>query len=452
MNKDLTQGPVMRSMLQFAVPMILGNLLQQCYNVADTLIVSWYLGPNALAAVGSSFTLMTFLTSILLGLCMGSGAVFSIRFGQRDEVGLRESAYASFVLTAVLTVVLNLAAFLCLDGIRIFLRVSDTAIWELMRAYLAVIFCGIAGTFLYNYFACYLRAIGDSVTPLIFLGISALLNIGLDLWFVLGLKRGVAGAAEATVISQYVSGIGLSVFALIRCPQLRPRRGAVAIRWSRIKEIASFSILTCVQQSVMNLGILMVQGLVNSFGDTIMAAFAAAVKIDAFAYMPVQEFGNAFSTFIAQNYGARREDRIRAGLRGAVLTAAVFSIAVSVFVWIFAGQLMQLFVNGEETNIIWEGIRYLHIEGTFYCGIGGLFLLYGLYRALEKPGMSVVLTVISLGTRVVLAYVLSAIPAIGVVGIWWSVPIGWFLADAAGAFYYIRHRRHLLPWNDLAHS
>ena len=452
MNKDLTQGPVMRSMLQFAVPMILGNLLQQCYNVADTLIVSWYLGPNALAAVGSSFTLMTFLTSILLGLCMGSGAVFSIRFGQRDEVGLRESAYASFVLTAVLTVVLNLAAFLCLDGIRIFLRVSDTAIWELMRAYLAVIFCGIAGTFLYNYFACYLRAIGDSVTPLIFLGISALLNIGLDLWFVLGLKRGVAGAAEATVISQYVSGIGLSVFALIRCPQLRPRRGAVAIRWSRIKEIASFSILTCVQQSVMNLGILMVQGLVNSFGDTIMAAFAAAVKIDAFAYMPVQEFGNAFSTFIAQNYGARREDRIRAGLRGAVLTAAVFSISVSVFVWIFAGQLMQLFVNGEETNIIWEGVRYLHIEGTFYCGIGGLFLLYGLYRALEKPGMSVVLTVISLGTRVVLAYVLSAIPAIGVVGIWWSVPIGWFLADAAGAFYYIRHRRHLLPWNDLAHS
>ena len=452
MNKDLTQGPVMRSMLQFAVPMILGNLLQQCYNVADTLIVSWYLGPNALAAVGSSFTLMTFLTSILLGLCMGSGAVFSIRFGQRDEVGLRESAYASFVLTAVLTVVLKLAAFLCLDGIRIFLRVSDTAIWELMRAYLAVIFCGIAGTFLYNYFACYLRAIGDSVTPLIFLGISALLNIGLDLWFVLGLKRGVAGAAEATVISQYVSGIGLSVFALIRCPQLRPRRGAVAIRWSRIKEIASFSILTCVQQSVMNLGILMVQGLVNSFGDTIMAAFAAAVKIDAFAYMPVQEFGNAFSTFIAQNYGARRENRIRAGLRGAVLTAAVFSIAVSVFVWIFAGQLMQLFVNGEETNIIWEGVRYLHIEGTFYCGIGGLFLLYGLYRALEKPGMSVVLTVISLGTRVVLAYVLSAIPAIGVVGIWWSVPIGWFLADAAGAFYYIRHRRHLLPWNDLAHS
>ena len=211
MNKDLTQGPVMRSMLLFAVPMILGNLLQQCYNVADTLIVSWYLGPDALAAVGSAFTLMTFLTSILLGLCMGSGAVFSIRFGQRDEGALRESARAAFVLIAALTVVLNILTFLCLDGIQVFLRVSDEAIWALMREYLAVIFWGIAGTFLYNYFACYLRAVGDSVTPLIFLAVSALLNIGLDLWFVIGLRRGVAGAAEATVISQYVSGLGLGL-------------------------------------------------------------------------------------------------------------------------------------------------------------------------------------------------------------------------------------------------
>ena len=346
MNKDLTQGPVMRSMLLFAVPMILGNLLQQCYNVADTLIVSWYLGPDALAAVGSAFTLMTFLTSILLGLCMGSGAVFSIRFGQRDEGALRESARASFVLIAALTVVLNILAFLCLDGIQVFLRVSDEAIWALMREYLAVIFWGIAGTFLYNYFACYLRAVGDSVTPLIFLAVSALLNIGLDLWFVIGLRRGVAGAAEATVISQYVSGLGLGLFALLRCPQLRPRRGDPPIRWAKIREIGSYSLLTCVQQSVMNLGILMVQGLVNSFGDTVMAAFAAGVKIDAFAYLPVQEFGNAFSTFIAQNYGARQEARIRKGLKGAVLAAVAFSVVISALVWVFARPLMALFVEG----------------------------------------------------------------------------------------------------------
>ena len=303
MDQDLTRGPVMGSMLRFAVPMILGDLLQQCYNVADTLTVGRCLGKNALAAVGSSFTLMTFLTSILLGLCLGSGAVFSIRFGRRDRAGLREGAYAAFALIAALTLVLNVLAFLCLDWVRVFLRVPD-AVWGMMREYLAVIFCGIAATFFYNFFAAYLRSVGNSVVPLLFLAGSAALNIGLDLWFVLGLGRGVSGAAQATVIAQYASGLGIAAYALLRQPELRPDR-AVRLRWASVREIAGFSILTCVQQSVMNLGSLMVQGLVNSFGPTVMAAFAAAVKIDAFAYMPVQDFGNAFSTFIAQNYGAK---------------------------------------------------------------------------------------------------------------------------------------------------
>lgn len=446
MNKDLTRGPVLRTMLLFAVPMIIGNLLQQCYNIADTMIVGKYLGKNALAAVGSSFTLMTFLTSILLGLCMGSGAVFSIRFGQKDEEKLKESISASFLLIGAMTLLLNAAAFLCLPGIRVFLRVPEE-VWGIMREYLAVIFCGIAATFLYNYFASFLRAVGNSLVPLIFLALSALLNIALDFLFVLGLERGAAGAAEATVISQYLSGLGIMAYALVRCPQIRGGLKRWRISRSCIREIAGFSVLTCIQQSVMNLGILMVQGLVNSFGAVVMAAFAAAVKIDAFAYMPVQDFGNAFSTFIAQNYGAKKEDRIRAGLKGAVLTASVFSIAVSGIVWIFADRLMGLFVDGKDAQvaeIIREGVRYLHIEGAFYCGIGCLFLLYGLYRALGKPGMSVVLTVISLGTRVALAYILSAIPAVGVAGIWWSVPIGWFLADAVGISYYLVKRKELM--------
>ena len=171
MNQDLTRGPVMRSMLLFAIPMILGDLLQQCYNVADTLIVGRFAGTDALAAVGSSYSLMTFLTSILLGLCMGSGALFSIRFGRRDEAGLKESIVSSFVLIAAVAVVLNLAAFGCLDLIRVFLQVPDP-VWGLMRAYLAVIFAGIPAVFLYNYFASFLRAVGNSVAPLAFLGVT----------------------------------------------------------------------------------------------------------------------------------------------------------------------------------------------------------------------------------------------------------------------------------------
>ena len=444
MKGDLTQGHVMKTMLRFAVPMILGNLLQQCYNVADTLIVGRFLGADALAAVGSAFTLMIFLTSILLGLCMGSGAVFSIRFGQRDTEKLKEGMCTSFFLIAGITLVLNVLAFIGLEWLLAFLQVPQQ-IQGLMRSYLVVIFCGIFATFLYNYFASLLRAVGNSAVPLAFLAVSALLNIGLDLWFVLGLGRGVAGAAEATVIAQTISGVGIAAYTGLKYPQLRIHKRHLRIRWACVREIAGFSVLTCAQQSIMNLGILMVQGLVNSFGATVMAAFAAAVKIDSFAYMPVQDFGNAFSTFIAQNYGAQKQDRIRAGLKGAIWTAMAFCLLISAAVWVLARPLMLLFVEAGETAILSEGIRYLHIEGAFYCGIGCLFLLYGLYRAVGRPGMSVVLTVISLGTRVALAYMLSALPSVGVVGIWWSVPIGWFLADAVGLVYYWKCRKRLLP-------
>ncbi len=443
MNLSLTKGPVMRSMLLFAVPMILGNLLQQCYNIADTLIVGKFLGADALAAVGSSFTLMTFLTSILLGLCMGSGAVFSIRFGRQDAEGLRECIRTSFVLIAGMTLLLNILAFLTLNKFRVLLQVPDE-VWGLMREYLAVIFAGIAATFLYNYFASFLRAIGNSIAPLIFLAACAILNIVLDLLFVLALKRGVSGAAEATVISQYLSGVGIAAYTLIRSPQFQGILRGCRIRWECMKEIANFSVMTCIQQSVMNLGILMVQGLVNSFGTGIMAAFAAAVKIDAFAYMPVQDFGNAFSTFIAQNYGAGNTDRIRKGLKGAVFASSLFGILISGAVWIFARPLMELFVSKNESEIIREGIRYLHIEGAFYWGIGCLFLLYGLYRALAVPAMSVALTVVSLGTRVLLAYLLSSVPSVGVVGIWWAIPIGWILADMVGMLYYLKLARPTL--------
>ena len=443
MNWDLTKGPVVKSMLLFAIPMILGDLLQQCYNIADTLIVGQFLGRDALAAVGSAFTLMTFLTSIILGLCMGSGALFSMRFGQRDEQALRENLCASFVFIAFITVLLNALAFVCLNGLRTFLRVP-AEVWGDMREYLFVIFIGIPAVFLYNYFASFLRAIGNSVIPLVFLAVSAVLNIALDLWFVIGLDRGVAGAAEATVIAQYLSGVGIAGYTLMRFSQVRSIWKFRCLRRARIREIVSFSTLTCVQQSVMNLGILMVQGLVNSFGAVVMAAFAAAVKIDAFAYMPVQDFGNAFSTFIAQNYGAKERARIRAGLKSAVCISMAFCIVISILVCVFARPLMAIFVDAREAEIIQEGVRYLRIEGAFYCGIGCLFLLYGLYRALGKPGMSVVLTVISLGTRVALAYLLSAIPAIGVTSIWWSVPIGWALADLTGLLYYKAQRKTLL--------
>ena len=442
MQKNLTQGPITKTLVFFALPMIGGNMLQQLYNIADTLIVGRFIGSGALAAVGSSYTLMTFLTSILLGLCMGSGAVFSIRYGEGDMEKLHESLGASFVLILAVAAVLNLAVFLLIDPIMYLLQVPEE-IYVMMREYLWVIFWGILATFLYNYFACLLRAVGNSVAPLIFLAVSSVMNIVLDLWFVLGFHWGVAGAAFATVLSQYVSGIGLAVYTYWKTPEFRIQLRYLKPKPAMLKEIGQFSFLTSVQQSVMNLGILMVQGLVNSFGTVIMAAFAAAVKIDSFAYMPAQEFGNAFSTFVAQNYGAGKSGRIREGIKKAVLMSVGFCLVISLLVFIFARPLMTIFVDPSETEILAAGVEYLRIEGAFYCGIGCLFLLYGLYRAIKRPGMSVVLTIFSLGTRVVLAYALSAIDFIGVTGIWWSVPIGWALADLVGFLYYKKNKKKL---------
>lgn len=436
---DLTQGDITPSLLRFTLPMMLGALLQQCYNIADTLIVGRFIGAGALAAVGSAYTLMTFLTSVLLGLAMGSGTVFSLQYGARRLDLLGRSVATAFVLIGTITVVLNVAVFALIDPIMQLLCVPAD-IYGDMRNYLWIIFCGLFFTFVYNFYAALLRAVGDAITPLKFLAVSVVLNIGLDLLCILHLGWGVEGAAIATVASQIVAAAGLVAYTYQRRPELRPHRTDLRLNRACLREIAAFSSLTCVQQSVMNFGILLVQGLVNSFGTAVMAAFAAAVKIDSFAYMPVQEFGNAFSTFVAQNYGAGRHDRVRRGLRSALAVTVAFSLLVSVAVFFLARQLMLIFVLPDETEILAIGVEYLRIEGAFYVGIGLLFLLYGYYRAVRQPGMSVVLTVVSLGTRVVLSYWLATIPAIGVTGIWWSIPIGWTLADVAG-FAWMRHCR-----------
>ena len=439
-NLDLTEGSIMNKLLKFAFPIMVGNLLQQLYNVVDTLIVGRYLGENALAAVGSSYTLMVFITSIIIGLCMGSSAFFSMQFGAKNQERLEKGIFTAFILIGVVALALNVFVYAAMGAILVFLRVPGE-VTALMREYLIWIFAGIVAVFAYNFVASLLRAVGNSVIPLLFLGVSAVANIVLDIWFIRGFRWGVGGAAAATVISQYLAGVGIVLYYFIKYPSLQVTKGNR--KWDRqiLRELTGLSSLTCLQQSIMNFGILMVQGLVNSFGPVVMAAFAAAVKIDSFAYAPVQDFGNAFSTYVAQNYGAGKEERIRRGMKNAVLSTFVFCLIISVLVVGFGERLMGLFLNEESAEAIATVAVYLRIEGACYFGIGLLFLFYGYYRAIHKPGISVVLTVVSLGTRVVLAYALSAVPWIGVTGIWISVPIGWALADITGMWYYWRYRK-----------
>lgn len=440
--RDMTKNSVTKSMLIFAAPMIAGNLLQQMYNIVDTFIVGRYIGADALAAVGSSYTVMVFLTSIILGLCMGGGVLFSMLFGADKSDEMKQSFVISFGFIGLISIIIEIIVIVFLQPIMNFLHIPGE-IKAITGHYLEIIFLGLIFTFIFNFFASLLRAVGNSKTPLVFLGVSTVLNIALDLMFVLKMNMGVGGAAWATVLSQMVSAVGLAVYFVLKMPELRP--GKKHIKWDKsiFNRLTEYSLLTCVQQSVMNFGILMVQGLVNSFGVAVMAGFAAAVKVDSFAYMPVQDFGNAFSTFIAQNYGAGKKERIHEGIHSAIKTAMIFCVIISAGVFMFAENLMQVFVNENQTEIIRIGVQYLRIEGACYCGIGCLFLLYGLYRGIGKPGISVALTVISLGTRVLLAYILAPIEAVGLVGIWIAIPIGWILADAAGLGYWMRIRRFL---------
>lgn len=439
-NRDLTTGSITGGLWSFAVPLMLGNVFQQFYNLADTWVVGKYVGDNALAAVGSSYTLLTFLNSVIIGLSLGTGAFVSMAFGRKRNDEIRGGIFMSSVFIGSLTLLITALVYIFIDPIITLLCVPNEIVGDI-KSYLLWVFIGFFATFLYNYISNLLRAVGNSFLPLVFLAVSVVLNVGLDLYFVISLDMGIVGAAVATVISQYISGAGLLLYFLFACPEYRVRKSDMHFDRAKFKNILSLSGFTCLQQSVMNFGILVVQGIVNSFGTAVMAAFAVAVKIDTIAYMPLQDFGNAFSVFVAQNFGAGKIDRIKSGIKQAVISVAIFSAVVSVIVFSLSGALMSIFVDGSNVQTIEIGSQYLRIEGACYIGIGILFMLYGYYRAVNKPFMSVVLTVLSLGTRVLLSLVLSGIPLIGVTGIWLSIPIGWFLADAFGVGYYLKKRK-----------
>ena len=441
-NIDLTKGNEMKAIILFSLPLIAGNLFQQLYNLVDTLVVGKFIGANALAAVGSSYMTMNFLTSIIIGLFMGSGVIFSYFYSAKDKEQLSQSFFQSFLFICGVTVVINGLSFLFIDEILRLLHI-EKGIFEMTKDYLFIIFAGMFFVFLYNYFAAVLRSMGNSFIPLVFLIISSLLNIVLDYLFVVPFQMGVQGAGYATVIAQIVSAVGIAVYTMKCVPEMKFRREMFVVKKGLLKKIVDQSAMTSIQQSIMNLGILMVQGLVNSFGITVMAGFAVAVKIDSFAYMPVQDFGNGFSTYVAQNRGAGKTERIHTGTKSAVKLILITCVVISTLVFLFAPQLMACFVSAGDIGVIAEGVRYLRIVCPFYCLIGFLFMFYGLYRGMGKPQMSIVLTVVSLGTRVALAYILSDIQWISVIGIWWAIPIGWFLADFAGFIYYRKCRKSL---------
>ena len=433
MQTDFTKGSVNKALFIFAIPMILGNILQHCYNLVDTWVVGKYIGSAALSAVGSAYSLITFINSVLIGMCMGCGSLFAYYRGRQDKSQFQNCLQTSFVLFSLMAVAISILVQIFTNPILILLQ-TPTELMPAMQSYTHIIFTGIVFVYLYNYYAFLLRAVGNSSTPLLFLALSSVLNIVLDILFVKECHWGIEGAAAATVISQVISGIGLMLYTYLVFPSLRFSGRAFRQGDKPVRQILQFGFASSAQQSIMNFGILMVQGIVNSFGVSVMAAFAAGVKIDTLAYMPAQEFGNAYSIFVSQNYGADQLGRIKKGTKSAFLCTCIFCIVISSLVCCCAGPLIGIFIQHSETEIIRIGIQYLRIEGAFYFLIGILFLWYAYFRGTNRPQISLYLTIISLGTRVILAYIASKF--FGASGIWWSIPIGWVLADLAGLLFY----------------
>lgn len=423
---DLTQGSPTKKIIAFAFPIFIGNLFQQIYSVSDMFVVGRFLGKEALAAVGACSAVIIFLTSILIGLCMGSGVYFADLYGAKNYKKLSASISTSFLFILAVTAGIMLVTMLFITPLMTLFQIPP-AVMGLAKRYLLITISGLPFMMLYNISTVILRAFGDSKTPLVFLIAASTVNVAFDFLLVLVWPMGVSGPALSTLAAQLLSGIPLAIYALKKTKFLHLR---LTFEKKLFGQVARYSLLTSLQQSIMNFGILLVQGLVNSFGITTMAAFAIGVKIDTFAYMPAQDFGNAFSTYVAQNKGAGNSERIRQGFKSAMLCATLFSLLLSALVVVFAPQLVAIFSDA-DSQVIAQGAQYLRIEGLFYLLIGYLFLHYGFYRGLGRFKSSIFLTAISLGTRVVLSYLFVWL-GLGVTSIWWSIVIGWAIADFFG--------------------
>lgn len=432
MQHDLTRGPITRTMLLFAGPMIAGNLLQQFYNIADTLIVGQFLGAQALAAVGSAFTLMTFLTSILLGLCMGSGAVFSIRYGERNEEKLKSSIFVSFVMIALVTLVMNLLVFLLIDPIIRFMNIPSD-VYGMMRDYLWVIFAGIGFVFLYNYFAALLRAVGNSLAPLLFLAVSAVTNIVLDLLFVAVFHWGVASAALATIISQILSA-ALAFRKLMSVDTMyKVTLRKVRFDLPMLKQIVTLGIPSGVQNSVISLANVIVQANINAFGADAMAGCGTYYKLEGFAFLPVTCFALALSTFISQNIGAEKYDRVKAGMKFGLICSPVLAECIGILFYIFAPYLIGAF--NSNPDVIAFGVQQARTLSLFYCLLSYSHCCAGILRGFGRPiiPMIIMLADWCLFRITYITIAVRIIPNIQVV--FWAYPITWTISTILFTLY-----------------
>ena len=422
MTKDLTTGKIMPILVNFTVPLVLGNLFQLTYNAVDSIIVGHFVGKEALAAVGICNPISTLMILFLNGLCMGASILMGIQYGAKDYKTLHRQISTTMLSGVVFSFFLTLFCVVFAVPILHLLQV-DASIIEMTRQYLRIIFLGLMFTFLYNFFSSTLRALGDSASPLYFLIISAVLNIFGDLFFVIVLKAGSNGCAISTVLSEALCCLFCIIYIQKKVPILRLGKKWLVFDSRLLKKTIAYGWASAMQQATVQMGKIAIQVLVNTMGVSVAAAFAVVNRIDDFAITPEQNIAHAMTALMAQNKGAGKNDRMREGFRCGMILEIVYGAAVMVICQVFAGELMALFVKDEE--VIGHGVIYLHLIAVMYILPAVTNAIQGFFRGIGDLKVTLMSSFTNMAVRVIAAAPMILLWNFGIEALPYSYLAGW---------------------------
>lgn len=422
MTKDLTTGKIMPILVNFTVPLVLGNLFQLTYNAVDSIIVGHFVGKEVLAAVGICNPISTLMILFLNGLCMGASILMGIQYGAKDYKTLHRQISTTMLSGVVFSFFLTLFCVVFAVPILHLLQV-DASIMDMTRQYLRIIFLGLMFTFLYNFFSSTLRALGDSASPLYFLIISAVLNIFGDLFFVIVLKAGSNGCAISTVLSEALCCLFCIIYIQKKVPILRLGKKWLVFDSRLLKKTIAYGWASAMQQATVQMGKIAIQALVNTMGVSVAAAFAVVNRIDDFAITPEQNIAHAMTALMAQNKGAGKNDRMREGFRCGMILEIVYGAAVMVICQVFAGELMALFVKDEE--VIGHGVIYLHLIAVMYILPAVTNAIQGFFRGIGDLKVTLMSSFTNMAVRVIAAAPMILLWNFGIEALPYSYLAGW---------------------------
>ena len=437
---DMTSGPIMPKLVAFGMPVLLGMLFQRIYNFADVYIVGRYLGDDALAAVSIAGSGMYLLFSIMMGLTTGVSVVISQYYGAGNEKKVRETFATSVFVTIIATVLITAVSLLTARPLLAALKTSD-ALFESAYAYLVVIFAGAFSTMLYNWISAVLRSLGNSLVPLIFLIVSSVLNVLLDIAFIVWIPLGVAGAALATVLSQAISGAACLVYAMKILPLLRLHRDELKMDRAIARQILVFGIPTGLQMSIISFSDMTLQSKINTYSTALIVAYGVCGKIEALGWQLSDAIGTAMGTFAAQNVGAGRYDRVRSSVRCAYLLVLLCYGVFCPVVWLFAAPIMRAFTQSAEA--IRYGVEYMHVFSFFFMIGGTMCIFHNVLRASGDVKFTLLMGVSEVITRITFTFLFTAL--FGYRGLWWVSPLTWCCAVGIGAIRYYSGK-----WEEIA--